>query len=201
MTPLTTDPHPDSVPRWSPAGDEIVFYSFRTGQRELWVKPSAGGSATQLTDGAGTGVQSWWPSWSPDGREIAYTQMGTGAGTYVLTRDSGEVRQIAPTGVSGRWSPASDWIADGSLRLFSASGGGERKITERDWGTPAWSHDGRTIYTVVRDRKDLWSISIDSGAERRLTDFAGRRRNLLGRSTATDDTYVYFSWQEDTGDI
>jgi len=202
MTLLTTDPHPDSAPTWSPAGDEIVFYSFRTGQREIWVKPSDGGPAKQLTDGGGTGVQSWLPSWSPDGLEIAYTQMGTGRGTYVLTRDSGEIRQIAPTGIRGRWSPTSDWIADGSSRLFSASGGGERKITERsDGGTPAWAHDGKRFYLVAGDRKDLWSISIDNGGERRLTELNRRGGNLEYQATATDDKYVYFSWQEDTGDI
>ncbi len=64
-----------------------------------------------------------------------------------------------------------------------------------------WSHDGQTIYSVVRDRKDLWSISIDNGGERRLTELNGRRGNLEYQATATDDKYVYFSWQEDTGDI
>ena len=42
MQQLTTDPTPDWAPRWSPSGNEIAFYAYRSGQREIWVQPFSG---------------------------------------------------------------------------------------------------------------------------------------------------------------
>ena len=69
MTPLTTDLAPDWHPIWSPDGTQIAFYSYRTGNREIFVMPSQGGPARQLTSHPGHDRPM---NWSPDGREIAF---------------------------------------------------------------------------------------------------------------------------------
>ena len=69
MQPLTTDPSPDWLPAWSPDGLEIVFYSYRSGNRDIWVMPADGGPAKQLTK---NGSESYYPAWSADGQEIAF---------------------------------------------------------------------------------------------------------------------------------
>ena len=67
---LTTDPADDIGPVWSPDGSQIAFYSFRSGNRDLWVMPATGGSATQITRNS---AQDSDPAWSPDGSQIAFT--------------------------------------------------------------------------------------------------------------------------------
>jgi TolB protein len=82
---LTVDPAPDWGPDWSPDWSRLAFYSYRTGDRELWVVPATGGPAMQLT--SSRGVDSI-PRWSPDGREIAFTSERTGnADIWVTSAD------------------------------------------------------------------------------------------------------------------
>ena len=58
-------------PAWSPDGEEIVFESTVTGVMEIFVIPSAGGEAFQVTTGGG-----FWPRWSPGGDFIVYCVFG-----------------------------------------------------------------------------------------------------------------------------
>ena len=46
MQPLTSDPTPDWRPSVSADGKQIVFYAYRTGNRELWTMPLCGGTRT-----------------------------------------------------------------------------------------------------------------------------------------------------------
>ena len=48
--------------------------------------------------------------------------------------------------------------------------------------------------------KNIWSLSVADGSARQLTDFSGRP-GILGRNFATDGTYFYLTWVEDSGDI
>ena len=60
----------DADPAWSPDGTQIVFTRPGLEERELWLIPSTGGEAVQLTNDVAGGKSS--PSWSPDGMNIAY---------------------------------------------------------------------------------------------------------------------------------
>ncbi len=88
MTQLTNEPSPDWSPRWSPNGQELVFYSYRSGNRDIWVMPAKGGAARQLTSSPG---QDRYPAWSPDGREIAFTAQGNRR-TLIVDANGGEAR-------------------------------------------------------------------------------------------------------------
>lgn len=69
----------DSEPRWSPSGDRIAFTSTRGAEddrQQLWVIPTTGGEARQVTEVVG-GVRSI--TWAPDGDEIAFVQSVTAA--------------------------------------------------------------------------------------------------------------------------
>ncbi len=48
---------------------------------------------------------------------------------------------------------------------------------------------------------DIWVVSLEDEAERPLTDFSGKRGNLGSFALATDGQYLYFTWEEDLGDI
>ena len=69
----------DAEPRWSPSGDRLAFTSTRGAaddRQQLWVLPTDGGEARQVTDVVG-GVSGI--AWSPDGDRIAFTQSVTAA--------------------------------------------------------------------------------------------------------------------------
>jgi Tol biopolymer transport system component len=71
LTRLTNNPAWDSLPRWSPDGTKIAFYSERDVNGDIYVMNAADGSnQTRLTYNQ---VQDTGASWSPDGTKIAFT--------------------------------------------------------------------------------------------------------------------------------
>jgi acylaminoacyl-peptidase len=114
----------DMYPRWSPTGDALAFLSTRSGKPQVWIIPTSGGEARQLTH-AKRGVGQF--TWSPDGQWIAYTSQvdneqdkkhaadakskGNGQETETADADSenrmpGDVPggdMIAPVLIPGEW--------------------------------------------------------------------------------------------------
>ena len=67
----------DSEPRWSPSGDRLAFVSTRGAdddRPQLWVLPTSGGEARQVTNVAG-GVSNI--AWCPDGEHVAFVQQAS----------------------------------------------------------------------------------------------------------------------------
>jgi len=73
---FTAEEGTDAEPRWSPSGDRLAFTSARgdADTPQLWVLPTDGGEARQVTDVVG-GVSSI--AWSPDGDRVAFVQRAT----------------------------------------------------------------------------------------------------------------------------
>jgi serine/threonine protein kinase/Tol biopolymer transport system component len=72
---LTRDEHRDRIPRWSPDGRLILFYSNRSGRYEAWSVQPDGSRTEQLT--RSSGKQPTYCIWSPDGRRLACSREGT----------------------------------------------------------------------------------------------------------------------------
>jgi Tol biopolymer transport system component len=67
----------------------------------------------------------------------------------------------------------------------------------------SWSPDGATLFffgTAEREG-NIWAKSISSGKEFAVTDFRGRRGNMIRSTLATDGAYLYFVWGEYESDI
>jgi TolB protein len=60
---VTSGPADDVLPSWSPDGQSIAFQSDRSGELHIWVIPSTGGMATQVT--GRPGVSDVVARWSP----------------------------------------------------------------------------------------------------------------------------------------
>jgi len=56
-------------PSWSPDGKWISFSSYRSGNFDIWIIPSEGGTEIQITNSLTNENR---PVWSPDGKKIAY---------------------------------------------------------------------------------------------------------------------------------
>lgn len=71
---ITDGPGDDTLPAWSPDGQWIAFVSTRDGTPQIYVVPSGGGPARQLTSSVSG---AWRPAWWPDSQRLFFT--GTGA--------------------------------------------------------------------------------------------------------------------------
>jgi len=165
---------------------------------QVYVVPAAGGQPQQVTHGDLAGHS---PSWSPDGKRLAYVQ-----GTHISTRDmhSGSTKSV----VFGRqtsndppaWSPDGRWIAftglsspEGSARIsvVASTGSKVKTLAATPWGTvgngrgPVWSPDGKLLAFCLQGppirgsggvtasgNLDLAIVSLNR-SQRRLTSAAG----------------------------
>jgi Tol biopolymer transport system component len=71
---VTDDPHRDRVPRWSPDGSRIAFYSNRSGKYEIWTVKPDGIGLERLTDLSSQPTR--YPIWSPDGKRLLFSSPG-----------------------------------------------------------------------------------------------------------------------------
>ena len=76
---LTNDTHNDRLPRWSPDGKQIYFYSNRSGKYEIWAIDAAGGAPRQLTTTSLDVIYNVVsPGWEPAG--LPYDRRGADLG-------------------------------------------------------------------------------------------------------------------------
>jgi dipeptidyl aminopeptidase/acylaminoacyl peptidase len=62
---------------------------------DLWLVPTSGGTAKNLTRGEEEGVGYWNPTWSPDGTNVAMlSNKGGDIGAWVWSKDSGRLRRL-----------------------------------------------------------------------------------------------------------
>ena len=83
-----------------------------------------------------------------------------------------------------------------------AEGGSAEPLARRQ-GTPGqWSSDGQELYFSGGgdSQRGLWAFSMEEGTEYPLTDLTGRP-GQPGPALDADGEYLYFTWQEDLGDI
>jgi Tol biopolymer transport system component len=171
-----------------PPGGQLAFV--RDGR--IYRVNSDGSGLVRLTDGPSDAQ----PSWSPDGRRIAFTRrLGTTlrSDLYIMDSDgSNTVRRLAGgafLGAGTTWSPDGKHIAfdcfpnTGSVEIcvISADGDGTGATAiERTGydGQPAWSPDGSRI-AFVSDwafydfALDIFVMTLDSGSVTQLTDGQG----------------------------
>ena len=188
MQQLTSDVVPEWAPRWSPDGELIAYYGFESGNRDVWILPTAGGEPRQLTDDPSAQLV---PEWSPDGEEIAFTShRGGNPDIWVAPAEGGEPRQLTTHPGEDRrpiYSPDGEWIAfasirSGELRIWRvpAAGGEPEPVTSGPAYYPRWSSDGETIFFIgwAERAGNLWEVSLGTGVERAATDLSGRSGSM-----------------------
>jgi dipeptidyl aminopeptidase/acylaminoacyl peptidase len=193
---VTGEPASATDPSWSPDGKYLAFVSEREGEAaraplpsqkarglgkpQIWLLPSDGGEARQLTflpHGVSTLV------WSPDSRWVAFT-----APVGPLDEETEDGKSLPKVRVIDRLWYRLDgvgFIYDRRSHLFlMPAGGGEPvQLTDGDWddGDPAWSPDGTQLAFVSSRAEDRWRIPApdvytltlpegQAGTLRRLTD-------------------------------
>lgn len=186
---LTTGDGLDGQPAFSKDGTTLAFSSDRSGSFEIYVQSLTPGAVpTPLTSNGRSNIQ---PTWSPDGRFIAYHE-AAGGGIWVVPSRGGTARRLAETGSHPSWSPDGQLIAYQSLvsNLIPASNpptspssiwiveatGRARAVTnnatsDRPRVAPQWSADGRLFFVETPaptsdGESTLWSMNVTTGEQR-----------------------------------
>ena len=107
----------DRYPQWSPDGKTIAYWSDRSGEYELTLRPADGSGAERALTSLGPGFR-YAPQWSPDSRKLAFIDQAAKIRIYDIA--AGRVTELdrspvwLPHGALEafrfRWSPDSRWL-------------------------------------------------------------------------------------------
>jgi Tol biopolymer transport system component len=216
---LTSDGQENFQPAWSPDGQLIAYYSKKRGG--IWIVPTLGGAARQLTDFGSA------PKWSYDSKMIAFQSDANpdlGAGSvgsstiWIVPAQGGQPVQITkvgnPTGghVGPTWSPDNRRIAFVALnfssqQIWSVSVNGDdlKQITHADGkvGYPIYSPDGRSLY--CSNGPVLWKVPVTAssgektGQAVKVTDTGGSI--IINLTLSADGKKLAYSLQTLTSNI
>jgi Tol biopolymer transport system component len=188
-----------SYPSWSQDGSLIAFQSHAIGgdvtsigsgailSSTIWTVPSAGGTPQQLTQVGSPPGGHGSPSWSPDGKRIAFGAVGQSGETNIwsISTRGDQLKQISSklTGFDPAYSPDGEAIYFavierefnfGLWRIRVSPESGEpigEPVEILDTGAARIKHlslsaDGKKIaYTALNINSNLWSIPISPAGE------------------------------------
>lgn len=152
---VTSGPHDDSEPAWSPDGQWLAFVSKRGPEPDaddnsdiFLVRARSGEQPRAVTSSPGTDSQ---PTFSPDGRRIAYVAGG---------------------------DPKDIWYATNHVAVVPTAGGAPLPLTrsvDRNVSQPRFSPDGLQVYFLLEDggNSHLARVPAAGGALERVV--AGER--------------------------
>ncbi|HVS82179.1 MAG TPA: LpqB family beta-propeller domain-containing protein [Pyrinomonadaceae bacterium] len=185
---LTAHARFNYYPWATPDGRYIVFASTRSqSTRSIWRMDPDGGNLKQLTEGP----EDVFPQSSPDGRWVVFQSARSGSfRVWKVSIDGGE-----PVRLTDKWTANPTVSPDGSLiacfyrvdqpnapakvAIIPFAGGDPVKVLDLPRpsfsGAPGlrWTPDGRalTFIDTTNGVSNIWSLPLDGGAPKQLTDF------------------------------
>ena len=148
--PVTNNVEMDDNPLWSPGGDYIAFTSNRSGNNDVYIVPSEGGTTKRLTFYTGNDTPS---DWSSDGKTILLTGARDSNLAGVMTIDvaTGRTKQVF-LDMMGVGRP--HFTPDGKGILY-------QRMSNFPWTRPRYQGSGAA---------QLWRYDLATGTRTKLAD-------------------------------
>jgi tricorn protease len=184
----------------SPKGERALF----SARGDIFTAPIEKGPTRNLTHTSG--AHDKWPSWSPDGSQVAFISDLSGEEElYVVQQDGLKPPvQITQGGTAMRYQP--EWSADGKRIAFSDKDGkllvvtlADRKLTQiadsprgqiRDY---AWSPRGSYLaFSMAMNGNGFASVYIWNAADAKLERVTDDMFNAYGPAWDPQGNYLFF---------
>lgn len=156
----------ERYPTWSPDGRHIAYWSDRSGEYELTIRPADGTGEERTVTALGAGYR-YEPSWSPDSKRIAFTDEQMRIRIYDL--DANRLREIDRSPIwmahgqlqsmGFNWSSDSRWLAfsrptesgNSAVFLYNTEENELRQVTSGYYSDaqPVFDPDGKYLYFLT----------------------------------------------------
>lgn len=201
---LTSGPHRDRGPAWSPDGNTIAFLSNRGGDYRLWqVRPDGSDVRELLSYEEGA----WSPVWSPSGHSVAW--FAKGFRPMLLELDDGEIGDLPMPLEHGfrpeDWSPEGGAIAgivrgiDGTrlgAAILEIATGAYRPL-EGPCRSVRWMPDGKHLLCAA----DRELVVIDAVRGASVGGIPLARPVMPGFAISPDGRHAYVTLLDDPAEI
>ncbi|MGC2636387.1 MAG: protein kinase [Acidobacteriaceae bacterium] len=186
---LTQPPLHPALPRWSPDGKNVVFFTFpqsATQPARIYEVAASGGSPVELMPE--TTLRQQDPNWSPDGTRLVFSgdQNDAAANPSKPTIHILDLATHAISDVPGsfglfspRWSPDGKFLlaltADSrTLRQYNFAAQTWRTVAQGNFGWLNYSHDGLYAYSLdFTGDGAVVRVCLDNGRMETVTSLKG----------------------------
>ncbi|PYS73747.1 MAG: peptidase S41, partial [Acidobacteria bacterium] len=183
----------------SPKGERVVIAA----RGDVFTLPIEKGPTRNLTQSSG--AHDKWPSWSPDGSQIAYISDKSGEEELYLEAQDGSkpAEQITSGGTAMRYQP--EWAPDGKRLAFGDKDGkvfivtlADRKVAEiadttrgqiRDY---VWSPRGNYLAFTMSNANQLQSVYVWSASDNQVRRVTEEYFNSYNPAWDPQANYLYF---------
>jgi Tol biopolymer transport system component len=194
---ISNYPKIDYIPKFSPDGKKIVFYSNRKNEKyDIYTMKSNGTEFKNLSNTEH--VSEFYPSFSPDGTKILFTASGPNLnGVFTMDTTGNNINQISNTySLYPKFSPDGLKVLclkPDSLYIFTVNiNGFEKNRLTYDYPAryPEFSPDGSMIvYEAIMDKYQVMIMKTDGSDKINLTN---NNNNNFGPKFFPDNENVLF---------